>query len=144
MRAPRGLTAYQLEILQHLQRASAAEPLDFDQLIGALSWTPSKESAQFSFRALTAKGLIAKSDTLYLRRGRKRICYVLTDAGICALDPRATPPAAPKGKATPPDGGKLAPEIEVTTDFLDAAIFAPGVPESVEALPFLEDFSIEE
>jgi hypothetical protein len=127
VKSPRGLTTYQVEILRHLQGADEAEPLDFDQLLGALSWAPSKESAQFSLRALTAKGLIAKSELLRLRRGRKRVCYLLTKEGAIALDPRlaapASPPtvpeiatAKPKPKATPPKAAVSVPGGKVSTD----------------------------
>lgn len=144
MKSPRGLTPYQLEILRHLQGADPSLPLDFDQLLEKLSWAPSKESAQFSFRALVAKGLIAKSDTHHLRRGRKRVCYLLTAAGAQALDPRLV---VEMPKVTPPDGGKGAAAPKVNTDLGAVLDSVPGV--LVE--PVLEEigepitlFSIEE
>lgn len=146
MKSPRGLTPYQLEILRHLQGADPTLPLDFDQLLEKLSWAPSKESAQFSFRALVTKGLIAKSDTHHLRRGRKRVCYLLTAAGAQALDPRLV---AEKLKATPPDGekGAPAPVVEVSTDLAGILDAVPGIlaePALDEVSEPITLFSIEE
>lgn len=132
MKSPRGLTAYQVEILQHLQRATEAEPLDFDQLLDLLSWSPSKQSAQFSLRAMAGKGLIAKTDDLYLRRGRKRVCWVLAKEGALALDPRLAAAAPEKGRATPPDGGKAGPALTVSADLVESTPIVPGLPELEE------------
>lgn len=84
----KGITPYQLELLQHVSAAPADSPLDFDQLLEKLSWCPSKEAAQFTIRAVIAKKLIAKKSDLVLRRGRKRVCYLLTADGRAVLDPR--------------------------------------------------------
>ena len=46
-----------------------------DQLLEKLSWQPTKEAAQFTIRAAVTKKLIAKTERLILRRGRKRVCY---------------------------------------------------------------------
>ena len=129
MKAPRGLTPYQFEILQHLQRAKPAEPLDFDQLLELLSWQPSKEAAQFSFRALTRKGLIAKTEKLYLRRGRQRVCFVLMPEGALALDPRVSAGPMPAGA----EGVKLVPGVSVIADL-----------EEISGFPELEEVSIPE
>lgn len=84
----KGVTAYQLEIIQHVAAADDAEPLDFDQLLEKLSWHPSKESAQFPIRSLVTKGLLRKDGELRLRRGRRRVVYQLTEEGKRVLDPR--------------------------------------------------------
>lgn len=83
----KGVTPYQLEILQHVAAAPAEEPIDFDQLLDKLSWRPSKESAQFPIRSLVAKGFVKKG-SLSLRRGRQRVTYLLTEKGKKLLDPR--------------------------------------------------------
>lgn len=90
----RGLTKNQLELLTHVKKGGADGLLDFDQLLDLLSWTPTKAAAQFTIRALIAKGLLEKLPTLELRRSRKRICYQLTEEGKKVFDPR---PALPEG-----------------------------------------------
>lgn len=85
----KGVTAYQLELLTTLscREAATGRLTDLDQLLETLSWVPSKESAQFTIRALVARGFIAKAP-LESRRGRNRICYRLLEAGRLVLDPR--------------------------------------------------------
>ena len=85
----KGVTAYQLELLTTLRaiQSAAGALADMDQLLERLSWTPSKESLQFSIRALIAKGLIEKAG-IETRRGRNRICYQMTVDGKAVLDPR--------------------------------------------------------
>lgn len=84
----KGLTPYQFEILQIVRAGTEDGLVDFDQLLNKLSWQPSKESAQFTIRAICAKGLLKKAEVLQLRRGRKRVCYQLTAEGEAYLDPR--------------------------------------------------------
>lgn len=84
----RGLTRRQFELLQHLKKGGPDGLLDLDQLLDLLSWIPSKESVQFTIRAMVRKGLIVKEEQLRLRRGRHRVCYRLTQAGEKVLDPR--------------------------------------------------------
>lgn len=76
-------TAKQLEIIglivQGENPASAFSPIDIDLLLERLSYKPSKQSLQFSIRALIQKGWIEK---LYLgRRDRVRACFVPTETG---------------------------------------------------------------
>jgi len=85
----RGLTKNQVELLLIVRKQGPDGPIDFDQLLDQLSWTPSKESAQFTIRALIGKGVLEKLTELQFRRSRKRICYQLTDEGHRFLDPRA-------------------------------------------------------
>lgn len=85
----KGVTPYQLEMLQkmvELQECNKQLP-DFDQLLGRLTWKPTKASAQFTIRAVIGKGLI-KKEALQSRRGRLRVCYSLTEDGKLVLDPR--------------------------------------------------------
>jgi hypothetical protein len=90
----RGLTAYQLEVLRLAQAGNPAGegPIDFDQVLDRLSWSPSKQSAQFTIRACIAKKVLEKTD-MVMRRGRRRVCYQLTEQGRLALDPRGPVPA---------------------------------------------------
>lgn len=91
-REMRGVTPNQLELLSHVKAGGPDGPIDFDQLLDLLSWSPSKAAAQFTIRALIGKGLLAKLPSLELRRSRKRICYQLTREGKLVFDPR---PALP-------------------------------------------------
>lgn len=111
----KGLTKRQFELLQHVKEGGKDGLLDFDQLLDLLSWAPSKESAQFTIRALIGKGLLLKAGDLQLRRGRKRVCYELTEEGRKALDPRGS---LPVGK---PEVSVWLPEVE--------EVFVPGVEE---------------
>lgn len=92
----RGMTKYQLEVLRLVAAGSSDGLIDFDQLLPALSWAPSKDSMQFTIRAMCAKGLIEKRPR-ELRRGRMRAVYALGPEGALALDPRAAAsPVEPK------------------------------------------------
>lgn len=113
----KGLTKRQVELLLHVKKGGADDLLDFDQLLDLLSWVPSKESAQFTIRPLVRRGLLSKAE-LQLRRGRKRVCYQLTEAGKLALDPRGPLPVVMK---------------EVSDESLEAGAFpVPGVPEDFD------------
>ena len=61
-----------------------ATPIDMDQLIDRLEeehgWTTSKQSLQFSLRALINHGLIEKRP-FALRRGRQRRLFRVTENG---------------------------------------------------------------
>lgn len=121
----RGITARQLEVLQHLSRVEPGHALDFDQLLPLLSWAPTKEATQFTIRALVTRGLMAKGD-LELRRGRKRVTYHITAEGARVLDPRgpaaasepAKPVSAAPGKAMSLDEllGDLPPGSDLEVD----------------------------
>lgn len=89
----KGITRYQLEILTQLSRVEkeTGKLADFDQLLSSLSWTPTKESAQFTIRAVIGKGFIEKT-ALESRRGRNRVCYRITSSGKEVLDPRELAP----------------------------------------------------
>jgi DNA-binding PadR family transcriptional regulator len=93
----KGLTDKQMEALQLVRRGAEAgsdDLIDFDQLIDALSWKPTKQSAQFTVRALIVKGLAEKKGT-QLRRGRQRVVYRLTKSGREVFDPRPDPLSKP-------------------------------------------------
>ena len=91
----KGVTAYQFELLTKLQgmESTSGRFADFDQLLEQLSWAPSKESAQFTIRAIVRKGFIEKMPT-ETRRGRNRVLYRMTEAGRTVLDPRGRSPSA--------------------------------------------------
>lgn len=54
--------------------------LDMDQLLEAIPYETTKESIQFSIRALIKKGVVEKAGR-ESRRGRSRITFKLTDSG---------------------------------------------------------------
>ncbi len=116
----KGITPHQLEVLRHVAAAPGDAPLDFDQLLEKLSWQPTKEAAQFTIRAAVAKKLIAKTERLILRRGRKRVCYEVASEGVLVLDPR---------KAIPVTSGAVEAPLEVekvVSDFVSSALVDPG------------------
>jgi hypothetical protein len=108
----KGITPYQLEILQHVAAADVAEPIDFDTLLAKLSWQPKKESAQFPIRACVTKGFLRKTE-LKLRRGRLRVCYEVTHEGLRVLDPRLAAVSAYtlSGLGSGSSGDPVVPEI---------------------------------
>jgi hypothetical protein len=85
----KGVTKYQFEVLSRLREieVETGRLSDFDQLLTRLSWTPTKESAQFTIRAVVGKGFIEKAP-VETRRGRNRVCYRITVRGGLVLDPR--------------------------------------------------------
>lgn len=85
----KGVTPYQTELLMKLRdiEATSGKLVDFDQLLTQLSWAPSKESAQFTIRAVIQKGFMEKRP-IETRRGRNRVCYQITHSGMLILDPR--------------------------------------------------------
>lgn len=96
----KGVTTYQLELLQRLVEIyrETGKLADFDQLLTRLSWNPTKESAQFTIRAVIKKGFVEKTPLEY-RRGRKRVCFRVTEQGMLVLDPRGVVEAAVEAKA---------------------------------------------
>lgn len=80
------LSAKQTEILNVVIRGNGYDSTgkliacDLDQLITRLSYTPSKESMQFSVRAMMKRGLIYRGEHEN-RRGRRRVLIVPTDLG---------------------------------------------------------------
>ena len=68
----RTLSKKQWEIMRHIMRANPdGSWLDLDQLVDRCSYAPSKQSMQFSIRALVNRGLIEKKDA-ESRRGQMR------------------------------------------------------------------------
>lgn len=131
----KGITPYQLEVLRHVAAAPGDAPLDFDQLLEKLSWQPTKEAAQFTIRAAVTKKLIAKTERLILRRGRKRVCYEVASEGVLVLDPRLA--------ASPTPGSSPADVTEVVSDFVSSALPDPGsdltyAAEMDETIPLIE------
>jgi DNA-binding PadR family transcriptional regulator len=75
------LTNKQLQLINLLgKRNSDGSALDLDQISDGLPYKPSKQSLQFSIRALIAHGLIQKDAPVH-RRGRMRCVISLTRNG---------------------------------------------------------------
>lgn len=75
------LTSKQRQILLTLKMQSAdGDFMDLDELLMRLPYRTTKQSLQFSIRALIGHGLIEKKG-LAIRRGRQRRLLGLTPAG---------------------------------------------------------------
>jgi len=57
-------------------------PVSMDELLGSLPYKTTKQSMQFSIRALVARELITKGDGFALRDGRWRVVYLPTDQAL--------------------------------------------------------------
>jgi len=85
-RDSRVFTTKQLQILQVIATGDGMDekgeflPVDMDELIALVPYKTSKQSMQFSVRALIRRGLITKSDRVQ-RRGRSRVTFTLTESG---------------------------------------------------------------
>lgn len=75
------LTEKQKAILALVIAANSDGPIDFDQIIERVPYLTTKESMQFSMRALVAKDLVQKGPT-EIRRGRSRRLYLPLPLGI--------------------------------------------------------------
>ena len=79
------MTIKQQQIIHLIDKAeSEGSCFDFDQLLDGLekhySWYTTKQSLQFSIRALISHEVIEKKP-LSLRRGRHRVSFGITDLG---------------------------------------------------------------
>lgn len=75
------LTSKQIELLQLIRDANTdGSSIDLDQLLERVSYKPSKQSIQFSLRALIAHNLIKKGPN-EKRRNRTRAIIMLTELG---------------------------------------------------------------
>lgn len=81
MKVDRMLSAKQWQIMDVIIRANPDGTwVDFDQLLERLDYKPSKQSMQFSIRALLGRGLIEKKPT-ELRRNAQRRVFAPTSKG---------------------------------------------------------------
>lgn len=87
------LTVKQIELLAVIgKRNPDGGATDLDQILERLSYKPTKQSLQFSIRALIAHGLIQK-DAPEKRRGRTRTLISLTKTGETMTGNSSTAPA---------------------------------------------------
>jgi predicted transcriptional regulator len=79
------LSRKQIDILETLMKGDDdGDFLDMDRLLEKVSYSTSKQSMQFSVRALMKSGLLRRS--YELRRGRKRVVWSLTMLGQSMFD----------------------------------------------------------
>ena len=75
------LTTKQIELIRVISEGNPdGSPVDMDQILERLAYKPTKESLQFSIRALVAHGLIEKLPG-EKRRGRSRRLIGITPLG---------------------------------------------------------------
>lgn len=76
-----GLTVKQRDLMTVIFTGNAdGSKLDIDQILENISYDTTKQSLQFSLRALSKKGCIQKMPK-EIRRGRGRVVYALTTHG---------------------------------------------------------------
>lgn len=80
------LTEKQIQIISTIRAHSEVygEDIDMNQLIDSLPYKTTKESLQFSIRALIRKGMVSKGETV-TRRGRSRRTFIITEFGKTML-----------------------------------------------------------
>jgi hypothetical protein len=88
------LTTKQIEIMKVVAGAPAAEPVDLDQLLERLTYATTKESLQFSLRAIERHGLIDRSMAEH-RRGRLRRLVAATELGRAVVGGTGRPAPGP-------------------------------------------------
>lgn len=89
------LTSKQIEIMRILKEGNGMDgdkpvPCDLDQLLERLPYTTTKDSIQFSIRALVKKELVEKKG-IEVRRGRSRILLALTKSGKAIFSAETEP-----------------------------------------------------
>ena len=90
------LTIKQIEIMKVVVAGAAAgAATDLDQIIERLPYKTTKESLQFSLRALERHELVARSATEY-RRGRVRRLIVPTELGHAVIGGTGRPAPGPQ------------------------------------------------
>lgn len=81
----------QISILKVIsKRNDDGSDVDMDQILDRLDYKTSKQSLQFSLRALVEHGMIEKSG-MEKRRGRKRVLFGMTDLGNRHFSPLSAP-----------------------------------------------------
>lgn len=93
------LTIKQIALLKVVHTGNTdGSPVDLDEILERLDYDTTKQSLQFSLRALIAKGLLEKAGT-EKRRNRVRVLFELTSLGAAMFS--APVAAAPKADPEP-------------------------------------------
>lgn len=80
------LTTKQIQIMNVITRGNEdGSFVDVDQLVERVGYETTKQSMQFSIRALVNKSLIMKQQQRQLRRGRSRIVLSATSLGYAVM-----------------------------------------------------------
>jgi hypothetical protein len=139
------LTIKQIEIMKVVVAgASEGAAVDLDQLLERLTYKTTKESLQFSLRAIERHGLIDRSFAEH-RRGRLRRLVRPTDLGRAVVGGTGRPAPGP-GAAV--GSAEILPEPQVTVE-VEAQELSHNLPEpqlvSLPELSFPEpEISLEE
>lgn len=80
------LTHKQAALLKVIIEGDGTGPVDIDQILVRLPYETTKQSLQFSLRAMVAKGCI-KKDGQVNRRGKSRVTYSPTPTGNALFNP---------------------------------------------------------
>ncbi|UUZ75512.1 hypothetical protein LP414_27740 [Polaromonas sp. P1(28)-13] len=81
------LTVKQIELLTVIAKGNGPDdPCDLDQILDEIRYETTKQSLQFSIRALVAHGLIFRKGT-ESRRGRQRQVIEATSLGRAVVSP---------------------------------------------------------
>jgi DNA-binding PadR family transcriptional regulator len=75
------LTVKQVELLTVIAKGNGAAAADLDEILDRIRYETTKQSLQFSIRALIKHGFIEKRGT-EKRRGRQRQMIAATDLGL--------------------------------------------------------------
>jgi DNA-binding MarR family transcriptional regulator len=139
------LTIKQIEIMKVVAAATAAEPVDLDQLLERLPYATTKESLQFSLRAIERHGLIDRSHAEH-RRGRLRRLVKPTDMGRAVIGGTGRPAPGPGSSiGTKSDEPQFVassdPRLmeEVTQDLPEPELLSLPELSLPEPVPFLEE-----
>ena len=88
------LTAKQIELLRVIAAGNGdAGPADLDEILDRVRYETSKQSLQFSIRALVERGIIEKKG-IQKRRGRQRQVIGATKLGLELAGVKQTAPRA--------------------------------------------------
>lgn len=80
------LTTKQAALLRVIIDGDPTGPVDIDQILVRLPYETTKQSLQFSLRAMVDKGCIEKAGQVS-RRGRSRVTYIATPTGHALFNP---------------------------------------------------------
>lgn len=95
-------TNKQLEILHVINKGNGIDgdgsliPVDLDELLDRLSYKPTKQSLQFSIRALVDRKMIEKGER-QIRRGRLRVVFLPTALGRAVIEDKSSGVELPAG-----------------------------------------------
>jgi hypothetical protein len=136
------LTTKQIEIMKVVAAgAIGGAVVDLDQLLERLPYTTTKESLQFSLRAIERHGLIDRSMAEH-RRGRARRLVAPTELGMAVISGTGRPAPGP-GAAVGPRSEPVLPEPVSSSPEVETEI-SQDLPEPEVSLPEPDALSLPE